>query len=90
VANTFCQIQNRFAEMGQEDLSFNEEVSTMRLWAPSVPIFIISAIMAGLVIAVKYFGINVPIAGGIVKQSLFDVLLLAYIILFFGTVIRKL
>jgi len=62
----------------------------MRLWAPSVPIFIVSAILAGLVIAIKYFGINVPIAGSIVKHSLFDVLLLAYIVLFFGTVIRKL
>lgn len=62
----------------------------MRLWAPSAPIFLISAIMAGLVIAIRYFGIDVPIAGNIVKQSLFDVLLLAYIVLFFGTVIRRL
>ena len=62
----------------------------MRLWAPSVPIFLISIIMAGLVIAIKYFGVDIPVAGAIVKRSLFDVLLLAYIVLFFGTVIRKL
>ncbi len=62
----------------------------MRLTAPSFPLFMISIIMAGLVIAIKYFQVDVPVAGPIVGKSLFDVLLLAYVLLFIGIVFRKL
>ena len=62
----------------------------MRLSAPSLAIFLISVIMVALVIAAKYFGINVPVLTQIVRTSMFEVLLVAYMLLLAGVVFRRL
>jgi hypothetical protein len=62
----------------------------MRLTPPSFAIFLISAIMVGLVVAAKYFGANIPVLTPIVKKSMFEVLLVAYGLLFIGVVFRRL
>ena len=58
----------------------------MRLSAPTLPVFLISVIIAGLVIAVRYAGVSVPMVSG----NLFEALLLAYAILLAGTLFRGL
>jgi len=62
----------------------------MRLSAPSLAIFLISIIMVALVIATKYFGIDVPVLTRIVKSSMFEVLLVAYAMLSAGVIFRRL
>ena len=62
----------------------------MNLTPPSLPIFLISVIMVALVIAAKYFGINIPVLSPIVTKSMFEVLLVAYGLLFIGVVFRRL
>jgi hypothetical protein len=62
----------------------------MRLSAPSLAIFLISVIMVALIIATKYFGVDVPVLTRIVKTSMFEVLLVAYALLFIGVVFRRL
>jgi hypothetical protein len=62
----------------------------MRLTPPSFAIFLISVIMVALVIATKYFGVDVPVLTQIVKKSFFEVLLVAYGLLFIGVVFRRL
>ena len=61
----------------------------MNLTPPSLPIFFISVIMVALVIAAKYFGTNIPVLSPIVKKSMFEVLLVAYGLLFAGVVFRR-
>ncbi len=46
--------------------------------------------MVALVIATKYFGVHVPGLTQIVKKSMFEVLLVAYGLLFVGVVFRRL
>lgn len=62
----------------------------MNLSAPSFPIFLISVVLVALVVAAKYFGINVPVLSPIVNKSMFEVLLVAYVLLCAGVVLRKL
>jgi len=62
----------------------------MNLTPPSFPIFLISVILVALVVAAKYFGINVPVLSPIVNKSMFEVLLVGYGLLFAGVVFRKL
>ncbi|MDA7949515.1 MAG: hypothetical protein MPJ78_18820 [Hyphomicrobiaceae bacterium] len=62
----------------------------MNLSAPSFPIFLISVILVALVVAAKYFGINVPVLSPIVNKSMFEVLLVAYALLLAGVVFRRL
>lgn len=62
----------------------------MNLSAPSFPIFLISVILVALVVAAKYFGINVPVLSPIVNKSMFEVLLVGYALLYAGVVFRKL
>jgi hypothetical protein len=62
----------------------------MNLTPPSFPIFLISVIMVALVVAAKYFGANVPVLSPIVNRSMFEVLLVAYALLFLGVVFRRL
>jgi hypothetical protein len=59
----------------------------MRLSAPTLPVFIISVVLAALVIAVKYFGV-----GGIpwVGTHLIETLLIAYAVLLAGNLFRGL
>ena len=50
----------------------------------------ISLVMVALVVAAKYFGTNIPVFTPIVKRSMFEVLLVAYGLLFIGVVFRRL
>ena len=59
----------------------------MRLSPPTMIVFLISVILAGLVVAVKYFGVSgIPYIGA----NLFEGLLAAYAILLAGTLFRGL
>lgn len=59
----------------------------MRLSAPTLPVFLISIALAGLVVAVKYFGVGgIPYIGG----RLFETLLGAYAVLLAGNLFRGL
>lgn len=62
----------------------------MRLSAPSYGLFLVSFILALLVILIKYFGITVPVVGDIVRKSMFEVMLVSYVLLFIGVVFRRL
>ena len=62
----------------------------MRLSPPSFIIFLLSLILAALVILAKYFGITVPVLSDIIAGKNFEVLLVAYVLLFLGVVIRGL
>lgn len=62
----------------------------MRLTPPSFIIFLLSFIMAGLVILGRYFGVDIPVLTDIVSGNQFEVLLVAYALLFFGVIIRGL
>ncbi|GAB4231594.1 MAG: hypothetical protein Kow0032_13930 [Methyloligellaceae bacterium] len=59
----------------------------MRLSAPTLPVFLISIILAALVVGVKYFGLSgIPFIG----KHLFETLLAAYALLLAGTLFRGL
>lgn len=52
----------------------------MRLSAPTPVLFLISVIIAALVVAVKYFGVESPYLG----NNTFEALLIAYVLLLTG------
>lgn len=56
----------------------------MRLSAPRLPLFLLSLVLAILVVAVRYGGVSVPVVGG----YLFESLGIAYLILLAGNVFR--
>jgi hypothetical protein len=56
--------------------------------APTFAIWLVSTILAVIVILMTYTTVNVPIASDIVAGRGFETLLLAYILLWFGTVFR--
>jgi len=59
----------------------------MRLSPPTLPVFLLSIVLAGLVVAVKYFGVGgIPYVGG----HLFETLLGAYAVLLIGNLFRGL
>jgi len=58
----------------------------MRLSAPRFPIFLLSLVIAGLVIAVRFGGYNVPFISG----HLFESLIVAYVILLAGNLMKGL
>ena len=62
----------------------------MRLSPPSFIVFLLSLILAALVILATYFGITVPVLSDLAAGKGFEVLLVAYLLLFFGVVIRGL
>jgi hypothetical protein len=61
----------------------------MRPSAPSFVTFIISFILAALVIASKYFSITIPVLSEIVRGNYFEVLLVAYVLLLLGVIFRR-
>jgi len=52
----------------------------MKLSAPTLVVFLISVIIAALVVTVKYFGIAIPY----VADNAFEALLIAYVLLLIG------
>ncbi|MBX9588307.1 MAG: hypothetical protein K2X43_03315 [Hyphomonadaceae bacterium] len=66
----------------------NQEAPRMALKAPGILIFLLSIILALAVLFTKFFGATVPLLSGETTQ--FYGLLLAYIILVFGCIMRGL
>jgi hypothetical protein len=62
----------------------------MFLSAPTVATWTLSSLLVLALIAVKYLGIAVPAVGDLIGGNLFEVLLLAYGILWAGNVFRGL
>lgn len=60
----------------------------MRLRAPSFLIFILSVILVALVILSKYFGVEIPVLTTIVQRSPFEIMLVAWALLFLGVTFR--
>jgi uncharacterized membrane protein len=60
----------------------------MRLSAPSFLIFILSVILVALVILSKYFGVEIPVLTTIVQRSPFEIMLVAWALLFLGVTFR--
>lgn len=58
----------------------------MRLAAPSFILFLLSTVLVVLVILSKYFGMQIPILSPIVAKSPFEVVLVAWGMLFIGVV----
>lgn len=59
----------------------------MRLSPPTLPVFLVSVVLAALVVAVKYFGVSgIPYVG----DRLFETLLVAYVVLLIGNLFRGL
>lgn len=54
----------------------------MKLSSPSFGVFIISVVLFGLVIAVRYLGIAIPIVSG----NTFEMLLVAYVAMLVGVI----
>lgn len=57
----------------------------MNLSAPTMPVFLISLIIAVLVAVVKYAGVSVPVISG----HTFEALAIAYIILLLGNLLKN-
>lgn len=56
--------------------------------APTFAIWLLSTILAAIVILMTYAGVTIPVASDIVAGRTFETLLLAYVLLWFGTVFR--
>lgn len=56
---------------------------------PSFVIWILSTVVAVLVLLMKYAGVNIPVASSIISGKMFEFLLIAYILLWLGTIIRR-
>ncbi|MGH1351063.1 MAG: hypothetical protein ACRBBN_09685 [Methyloligellaceae bacterium] len=61
----------------------------MKLNTPTLPVFLLSVILVAAVIAIRYFSLNFPLASTIVSFGLFEILLLAYGLLFLGNIMRR-
>jgi hypothetical protein len=57
------------------------------LTPPTVPVFVISLVLAIAALLVRYAGISVPLVD---RARVFDVLAIAYVILLAGVVVRRL
>ncbi len=57
------------------------------LTPPSVPLFIISVVLAVAALLVRYMGLSIPI---IDRARVFDVLAIAYVVLAAGVLVRRL
>lgn len=60
------------------------------LSSPTFAIWLISTILAVVVILMKYTGTSIPVISPIVAGNSFEVLLIAYILLWLGTVFNGL
>jgi len=60
----------------------------MGLSRPTYAIWVLSTILVGLVVALKYFSVSIPVVSPIVSGNLFEVLLVAFALLWAGTVFK--
>lgn len=56
----------------------------MRLTSPSFSVFLISVILFVLVLVVRYLGIAIPVVSG----NAFEILLVAYVVMLVGVLVR--
>jgi hypothetical protein len=56
--------------------------------APTFAIWLISTILAAVVILMTYTTVNVPVASDLVAGRTFETLLIAYVLLWLGTILR--
>lgn len=61
----------------------------MTLSAPTVAVWLLSTLLAALVIVLKYTSISIPEIGQYTNGRLFEILLAAYVLLWAGTVLRR-
>jgi hypothetical protein len=57
---------------------------------PTFIIWLISTIIAAVVILMNYAGVNVPVVSDLIAGRSFEALLIAYILLWLGTVVTGL
>ena len=57
------------------------------LTPPSVPLFVISVVLAVAALLVRYMGLSIPL---IDRARVFDVLAIAYVVLAAGVLVRRL
>jgi hypothetical protein len=57
------------------------------LSAPSFLIWLISTLLAALVLVMIYGGVSVPVVSPIVAGHTFETLLIAYVLLWLGTIV---
>jgi hypothetical protein len=57
------------------------------LTPPSIPIFVVSLVLAIIAFLMRYAGLSIPI---IRAQYVFDVLAIAYVLLLIGVLLRRL
>jgi hypothetical protein len=62
----------------------------MPLSRPTFAIWLLSTLMVGLVIALKYFAISIPVVSPVIAGHHFEVLLVSYVLLWAGTVFNGL
>ena len=67
---------------------FSGRYSKLALSRPTFFIWVLSTILAGLVVALKYFSIEVPVVTPIVSGHLFEALLVSFALLWAGTVFK--
>ncbi len=56
----------------------------MKLSAPSVGIFLISTLIVGVIVAARYFGVDMPVLTAVANGHPFEVTLAAWFLLFLG------
>jgi len=56
----------------------------MNLSAPTLPVFLVSVILAVIALLVHYAGVSIPLVG----KHVFEVLLIAYAALFAGVIFK--
>ncbi|MBR1124375.1 hypothetical protein JQ628_22800 [Bradyrhizobium lablabi] len=56
----------------------------MNLSAPTLPVFLISVVLTVIALLVHYAGVSIPYAG----KHVFEVLLVAYAVLFAGNIFK--
>jgi len=57
------------------------------LTPPSVPVFVISLVLAIVAMLIRYGGVSIPIINA---SHIFDVLVIAYIVMLIGVLVRRL
>jgi len=62
----------------------------MRLTPPSFALWLVSTVIVGFIIAIRYFGVSamVPVVGPLVGGHLFEALLISFALLWAGCVFR--
>ena len=66
---------------------FARRSSSFLLTPPTLPVFLISVVIAAAALMVHYAGVSIPMLS---KGRAFDILALAYVVLLIGVLVRRL